>query len=488
MAKDEATLSGIEAIEKIRAGKEKILREVRKVIIGQDAVVEDVIAAFFAGGHCLITGVPGLAKTLLISSLGRALHLKFRRVQFTPDLMPSDITGSEILEEDRTTGQRAMKFRAGPIFTNILLADEINRTPPKTQAALLEAMQEHQVTVSGTTYKMEEPFFVLATQNPIEQEGTYPLPEIQQDRFMFSLLIDYLPKDQELAVVNATTGATVEDIQVVMDGQELPAPATATYSNSCGTLCRGAPRSARRTTWYWAPRRGRCCPAGPMCRSKTCNRWRPRFCGIGLSRTSGPSRRASTRKPSFAGCWRRSRRQRAGSSRPWPVIGECRAAPPRDTIMSETGYLDFDVIARIDNMQLLARVVVEGFVLGLHRSPYRGFSVEFAEYRQYSPGDEIKHIDWKVFGRTDRYYIKQFEEETNLACHILLDASGSMGYKSDPQALSKLEYGSYMAACLSYFIMRQRDAVGLTIFDNKVRTALPARMRQSHLKHVLAAL
>ena len=221
MAKDEATLSGIEAIEKIRAGKEKILREVRKVIIGQDAVVEDVIAAFFAGGHCLITGVPGLAKTLLISSLGRALHLKFRRVQFTPDLMPSDITGSEILEEDRTTGQRAMKFRAGPIFTNILLADEINRTPPKTQAALLEAMQEHQVTVSGTTYKMEEPFFVLATQNPIEQEGTYPLPEIQQDRFMFSLLIDYLPKDQELAVVNATTGATVEDIQVVMDGQEL---------------------------------------------------------------------------------------------------------------------------------------------------------------------------------------------------------------------------------------------------------------------------
>ena len=183
--------------------------------------MDDVVAAFFAGGHCLITGVPGLAKTLLISSLGKAMELSFRRVQFTPDLMPADITGSEVLEEDRTTHQRALKFRPGPIFTNFLLADEINRTPPKTQAALLEAMQEHQVTVSGNTYPMQEPFFVLATQNPIEQEGTYPLPEIQQDRFMFSLIIDYLPKDQELAVVNATTGSGIEDMQVVITGADL---------------------------------------------------------------------------------------------------------------------------------------------------------------------------------------------------------------------------------------------------------------------------
>src|ERR1035437_5677755 len=215
------TTSGIEAIDRIRTGKEKILREIRKAIIGQDQVVEDVITAFFAGGHCLITGVPGLAKTLLISSLGKAMELQFRRVQFTPDLMPADITGSEVLEEDRTTHQRALKFRPGPIFTNILLADEINRTPPKTQAALLEAMQEHQVTVGGTTYRRQEPFFVLATQNPIEQEGTYPLPEIQQDRFMFSLIIDYLPKAQELEVVNATTGKLAEDIAVVIDGHEL---------------------------------------------------------------------------------------------------------------------------------------------------------------------------------------------------------------------------------------------------------------------------
>ena len=223
MATDLGLASAAEAIAKIRAGKEKILREIRKVIIGQEQVVEDVITAFFAGGNCLLTGVPGLAKTLLISSLGRAMDLKFRRVQFTPDLMPADITGTEVLEEDRSTGGRNLKFRPGPIFTNILLADEINRTPPKTQAALLEAMQEHQVSVSGITYSLDEPFFVLATQNPIEQEGTYPLPKIQQDRFMFSLLVDYLPPEQELEVVNTTTSSKVEDIQICMDGHELRA-------------------------------------------------------------------------------------------------------------------------------------------------------------------------------------------------------------------------------------------------------------------------
>ena len=254
-------------------GREKILREIRKVIIGQEQVVEDVITAFFAGGHCLMTGVPGLAKTLLISSLGRAMDLKFRRVQFTPDLMPADITGTEVLEEDRAAGKRELKFRPGPIFTNILLADEINRTPPKTQAALLEAMQEHQVTVRRTR-PLDEPFFVLATQNPIEQEGTYPLPEIQQDRFMFSLLVDYLRARTELDVVTATTGSTAGEIQVCMDGRELLAyqeivrqmpvaepviryavalsarsrPSDAGPRTSSRSTSRGARRSAGRTT------------------------------------------------------------------------------------------------------------------------------------------------------------------------------------------------------------------------------------------------
>jgi MoxR-like ATPase len=210
-----------EAVVRVGEAKQKLWREIRKAIIGQDQVVEDVLTAFFAGGNCLLVSVPGLAKTLLISSLGRVIDLRFRRVQFTPDLMPADICGTEVLEEDRTTGKRTLKFRPGPVFTNILLADEINRTPPKTQAALLEAMQEHQVTVSGETHRLEEPFFVLATQNPIEQEGTYPLPAVQQDRFMFTLYLDYLSRAEELEVITATTSTRVEDLEKIMDGKEL---------------------------------------------------------------------------------------------------------------------------------------------------------------------------------------------------------------------------------------------------------------------------
>jgi len=210
-----------EMVEQLKEGREKILNQIRRAIIGQDEVVEQVLMSFFAGGHCLITGVPGLAKTLLIKSMGDTLDLSFRRIQFTPDLMPSDITGTEILEEDKSTHRRNMKFLRGPIFANIILADEINRTPPKTQAALLEAMQERQVTVGGNTRKLDEPFFVLATQNPIEQEGTYPLPTIQQDRFMFSLMIYNLPKGEEIDVVNSTTSKRPDVLDCVMHGEEL---------------------------------------------------------------------------------------------------------------------------------------------------------------------------------------------------------------------------------------------------------------------------
>jgi MoxR-like ATPase len=190
--------------EKVAEGREQILAELRKVIIGQDEVVEEVLIALFTGGHCLITGVPGLAKTLLIKTLAEILDLDFKRIQFTPDLMPSDITGTEILDEDQ--GGRRLHFVKGPIFAQIILADEINRTPPKTQAALLEAMQEAHVTAAGRTYPLEQPFFVLATQNPIELEGTYPLPEAQLDRFMFNIVITYLSQDDEVKVVTQTTG------------------------------------------------------------------------------------------------------------------------------------------------------------------------------------------------------------------------------------------------------------------------------------------
>ncbi len=205
--------------ERVAEGRERILTELRKVIVGQDAVVEQVLIALFTGGHCLITGVPGLAKTLLIKTLADILDLNFKRIQFTPDLMPSDITGTEILDEEQ--GVRRLRFVKGPIFGQIILADEINRTPPKTQAALLEAMQEYHVTASGRTYELERPFFVLATQNPIELEGTYPLPEAQLDRFMFNVVIKYLSEDDEVTVVTQTTGAERPTPARVLSGPDI---------------------------------------------------------------------------------------------------------------------------------------------------------------------------------------------------------------------------------------------------------------------------
>src|SRR5919197_2006175 len=205
--------------EKVADGRERILNELRKVIVGQDEVVEQVLIALFTGGHCLITGVPGLAKTLLIKTLADILDLDFKRIQFTPDLMPSDITGTEILDEEQ--GTRRLRFVKGPIFAQIILADEINRTPPKTQAALLEAMQEYHVTAAGRTYQLELPFFVLATQNPIELEGTYPLPEAQLDRFMFNVVIQYLSEDDEVTGVTQTTTIRQVQFEKTISGPEI---------------------------------------------------------------------------------------------------------------------------------------------------------------------------------------------------------------------------------------------------------------------------
>jgi MoxR-like ATPase len=209
-----------QVVELIRKSRSRIDGELSKTIVGQKAVIEQLLISLFAGGHCLLTGAPGLAKTLLVNSIAQIFHLKFQRIQFTPDLMPADITGTEILEEDGQ-GHRQMVFVKGPIFANVLLADEINRTPPKTQAALLEAMQEHQVTAAGVRHKLEEPFFVLATQNPIEMEGTYPLPEAQLDRFMFNVVVDYLAEDDEVAVVTRTTAGQSEPIEPLFTGTDV---------------------------------------------------------------------------------------------------------------------------------------------------------------------------------------------------------------------------------------------------------------------------
>jgi MoxR-like ATPase len=206
--------------EQLARVRSRILSELHKVIVGQDAVIDQLLYTLFGGGHSLIIGVPGLAKTLLVQTASRALDLKFSRIQFTPDLMPSDITGTDLVQED-AHGRRELVFMPGPVFGNIVLADEINRTPPKTQAALLEAMQEHKVTVQGRTYELPEPFFVFATQNPIELEGTYPLPEAQLDRFMFSIVVEYSGEDDEVAIVEGTTGAPAESVQRVVSGPEL---------------------------------------------------------------------------------------------------------------------------------------------------------------------------------------------------------------------------------------------------------------------------
>ena len=210
-----------ELAERMREAADRVTAEIRKRIIGQEQAVEEVLISLFVGGNSIITGVPGLAKTMIVQTLSEVLALRFQRIQFTPDLMPSDITGTDIIQENPETGRRNLVFVPGPVFANIVLADEINRTPPKTQSALLEAMQEHQVTVQGRTYPLPEPYFVFATQNPIELEGTYPLPEAQLDRFLFNIIIDYLPVDQEREVVRLTTSDHAPELENVLSGEEL---------------------------------------------------------------------------------------------------------------------------------------------------------------------------------------------------------------------------------------------------------------------------
>ncbi len=221
MADEQRDDDDLEIVEELKEAGERIRKEISKVIIGQQDVVQQLLTVLLANGHALLIGVPGLAKTLLINTLSNTLDLKFNRIQFTPDLMPSDITGTEILEEDRTTGHREFKFIRGPIFANVILADEVNRTPPKTQAALLQAMQEHEVTAAGESMKLDEPFFVLATQNPIEQEGTYPLPEAQLDRFMFSIYMDYPSRVEEIEIVRSTTSVQEAVPEHILTGSDV---------------------------------------------------------------------------------------------------------------------------------------------------------------------------------------------------------------------------------------------------------------------------
>jgi MoxR-like ATPase len=299
MSQDHATQEAARTINELKRAREQILTEVRKVIVGQDKVVDELLTALFADGHVLLVGVPGLAKTLLISTLARVLDLAFNRVQFTPDLMPSDITGTEILEEDRATGHRSFKFVRGPIFANLILADEINRTPPKTQAALLQAMQEKSVSAAGQTMPLKLPFFVLATQNPIEQEGTYPLPEAQLDRFMFNIYVDYPSEEEERKIVSTTTGPVQDTVQRVFSGEEIlrvqqivrrvpVSDHVVAYAVAMARNTRPAHSSQQFIKDYvswgagrWRRRPGRCCTAAPLPRWRTCVWSPPPSSGIG---------------------------------------------------------------------------------------------------------------------------------------------------------------------------------------------------------------
>src|SRR4029077_13685278 len=220
-ATENLAATDLDAVRKLKQAFQDIKRQLSRIIVGQEEVIEELLISLFSKGHCILEGVPGLAKTLMISTLSRSLSLAFSRIQFTPDLMPSDITGTEVIEENRSTGQREFKFLQGPLFANVILADEINRTPPKTQAALLEAMQERQVTAGRVRHRLDDPFFVLATQNPIEQEGTYPLPEAQQDRFMFKVFVKYPKFDEEFEIARRTTGLGDAELTPVLSGEQI---------------------------------------------------------------------------------------------------------------------------------------------------------------------------------------------------------------------------------------------------------------------------
>ncbi len=497
-------------VEKIHESRGRIERELAKVIVGQQEATHQLLISLFAGGHCLITGAPGLAKTLLVRTIAQVFHLKFQRIQFTPDLMPADITGTEILEETGD-GRRRMQFVKGPIFANVILADEINRTPPKTQAALLEAMQEHQVTAAGVRYPLEEPFFVLATQNPIEMEGTYPLPEAQLDRFMFNVIVDYLPEDDEVAVVQRTTSRASEAIEPLFDGldvlqfhevvRKVPvAEDLVRYAVRLASSSRPGPEvppfvnqwvswgAGLRGPIAGAGGQGTCLAAGAVpCRARGCPR-------------PGPSHLAASHSPGLPSRGRRCDRRcrdrppagtRQGAGRLMFAFDRPRKTDPllrrRDEPASANASLiDPGTLLRIKSLQVRARVAVEGFIKGIHRSPYHGFSVEFSEYREYSPGDDPRYLDWRLFARSDRYYVKRFEDETNLRCYLVLDVSRSMAYRSG--AHSKSDYARTAAATIAYFLSMQRDAVGLITFEDRITEYLPPRHRPGHLRRLMAVL
>lgn len=410
--------------ERLQETVTKIKSETGRVIVGQEEIVEQLLTSLLCKGHCLLVGVPGLAKTLLVATLGKILGLKFQRIQFTPDLMPTDIVGSEILQ-DHGTGERSFDFVPGPIFANLLLADEINRTPPKTQAALLEAMQEKQVTVNGQTRILEEPFVVFATQNPIEHEGTYPLPEAQLDRFFFQLNIGYPSMDDEAEIVRRMVGHAAPESSALLDAEkvkelqsaavDVPLPESVISTIlKLGHATRPdseyATEDVKNYVGYGAgPRASQC--LAKAARALALLRGKPSASDEEVKAVALPVLRHRV----IGQLQRNRRRHHHGPDHRQAREFTLTASMPR--------YLDPADVRRLKNYEFGAKAMVEGYLSGRHRFNQRGSSIEFHEFRAYTPGDDLARVDWRVFARNDKMFLRTLEQETNLECHVFLDCS-----------------------------------------------------------------
>ena len=443
--------------------------------------------------------MPGLAKTLMVKALSATFDWKFARIQFTPDLMPSDVTGYELLGRDEH-GSSTMAFRRGPVFANLVLADEINRAAPKTQSALLEAMAEQHVTVGGTTYPLDDPFLVVATQNPIEHEGTYPLPEAQLDRFLMEIRLGYPSSAQEEEIVMRTTGSRVDLPPAAFDRAAFlmlrdlvrAVPVPKSVASFAVGLCRatrprgaGPPGSFRnmfpgrrsaRLTKPGAGGQGSRAVVGPH---RAHDRRHP---GRGRAGAAAPRHRQSPGR----GGWNHARQDRLA------IAGRGRGM----STASASPFLDLRAMAALEHLRFTTRGRIEGTYSGRHTSRLHGGAGEFVDYREYTGGEDLRRLDWKVFGRTGRAYVRLYQDETNLLCTLALDVSGSMLFPADaprrggnrsaaaPAAANKWQYVQYLSTALSYLIARGQDQVGLALVGDQLLELMPCSSLQRHVARV----
>jgi MoxR-like ATPase len=436
--------------------------EIGKRIVGHDDLVGGILACLLASGHVLLEGVPGLGKTMLVKTLSDALHLEFARIQFTPDLMPADIIGTQMVAHDEQ-GNRHFQFQPGPVFTQLLLADEINRATPKTQSALLEAMEENKVTVGRTGHALDQPFMVLATQNPIEMEGTYPLPEAQLDRFLLKLIAEY-PNETELStIIDLSTGGREVAVEPVLTRDELEALRLLTRTVAVAGHVKqfavrvvlashasneAAPDLTRRYVRHGASPRG---VLSMILVAKA-------FALFDGRLNVGFDRRNHSRDAGY--------RLRAQVS----------------AAIHDAGLLfDAEFLRKLERLELLANKIFRGLIRGEHATPRRGRGIEFADFRRYRPGDDLRYIDWNIFARLDRLFLKLYTSEEDLTLHVLLDASASMDF-GEPR---KFDYARKLAAALAYIGLCSLDRVGLGVFTDSLGARLPVLKTRQQMASVL---